>query len=443
MKTSIKNAKIVYAVMLLASYLSQLLYSINVYLGAFSVMMSVVLLFICSPTLQVFSIYGLIYSLPISYISILGDQFHHILSWYNIFLVIFSVELLIRNYHFARIRKKSVCFIGLGILFLLLLYNNLGYGRDIIELMQVMMIIVPCILFYLTPQKINGMVQKYANSFSMAICATALFTITQFILFTSCRHQIGFIQVNAVRIICNAWFKGFSVLSVFLGIGILLQFISFLKTKRLGSVVIMLICFFGIVVNTSRTGLVACALMVNIVFFQYLLRKKNGANFILSCLIMIILEGGLMLFFLSHRSMSLLNDNGRLETYANGLQEIFRTGKNLFLGIGLSEHGYGKVSPHNFILQSVLDMGILAGSILFSQILLILIKLQKSIYVSVLWLILIGGMFVTAFFSNTYIVICFILAVLGSRENCCIMVGGKYGSFNQRYRSNIQSGKVS
>lgn len=400
------------------SLFTQLLYNFNVYIGFFFTSIIIGLLFLVIRT-SVMSkiIYTIIFSLPISYISIFGDNIHHILSWYNIFLVALFVQMICLLFKNNKILIREIVLFESFVLLNILILNNIEFVSDFIELCQVFLIILPCLLFYILREKVKIDNSKhYADALFLVICSTALFTITQYLLLINFNITIAYITFFANRTIYDAWFKGYSVLSIFLAIGIIIGAIHLTNKFQLKYAIGIIICFYAIVINTSRAGLVACIMSLGIVLLRYL---KKSSNKLLSLLIIsFIAVIGLIsiLIFVQHRTTNLFDDNGRYITYINGLEKFLENPKNFLWGIGLSERNYENLSPHNFIIQTFLDIGIVASVLLFILIFSFVYKFNKSDYMPVIALIILGSMFVTAFFANTYILSCFVITVIWKKN---------------------------
>lgn len=366
-------------------------------------------------------IISLILSVPIFQISFLGETIHHLFSWFMIFLVILVVYLF-NNF----IRKK----IKFTIFPLLLIYIALGiviinnilsdhYKENLIELVQVILMVIPGLMVYqqrkfLSDQLNENSKEVWIKFINISIVATAITTILQYFLHTKLGIIVGNVSIHNSRTIYDLLFKGFSIQSIYLGIGIVLNMGIFLDKHRLKNIVIIIICILGIIINSSRTGLVVAAIVC--IMILAIKSKKSMKNFLISVFTFLL---GIVVFYfaaqfiLQNRAIDgFLGDNGRFDTYIHGLETIGENARNLLFGIGLSSLNYDFTFPHNFIIQSILTMGIIVTVIWCILIFYILKYVKKTDFKYILWHIFISSMLVTSFQDMSFITLYIILAML-------------------------------
>lgn len=366
-------------------------------------------------------ILSLILSSPIFQIGIIGAKTSHLLSWFNVFLMIFIVYLI---NNFIRCKAKiiisSAMLVGsaLSITAITSAFSE-NYKDNYLEFMQVVFMVIPILMVYqqrkYLTQKINEEDKKmWAKYINISLIATVVATLIQYIMYTKFKTIIGNVTIFNSRNSFDFLFKGYSVLSMYLGIGVILNMTRLWSNHKLQSIIMIMVCLFGIMINSARTGLVVSALISIVITISK--SKKSLKNLRVAVVIIIIgilVFLGVARFILKNRTIAgLFNDNGRIETYEQGLKTINSSFKNFLFGIGLSNKNYNSTWPHNFIIQSILTMGIITTSIWIISIFYILKYINKIDFKYVLWYIFIASMFITSFHAMSFITLYISIGIL-------------------------------
>lgn len=364
---------------------------------------------------------SLILSAPIFQIGFWGKEMHHIFSWFMIFLAILIIYLfynLVKNN--IKFSKYLLFFITLtlGILFITNIISDY-YIENMIEYFQVFLMVISIFMIYQQRKFLsNYMDDKTKDNWiimiNISMVATAIGVFVQYIAHLRLGLSLGRITEFPGRTTYDFLFSGYSVLSIYLGIGVVLNFYELFQKIKLKNIVIILLCLVAIAINSSRTGLIASLIVC--ILITLIKAKKSLKNFVLAIFISII---GIIIFYFAveiilgnRQTLNILDDNGRIETYVHGIRTIFSSVKNFIFGIGLSAPDYKYMLPHNSIIQTMLTMGVIVTSVWIICIINILKYIKKIDFKYVIWYILISSMFVTSFQDMSFITLDIILAII-------------------------------
>jgi hypothetical protein len=187
-----------------------------------------------------------------------------------------------------------------------------------------------------------------------------------------------------------------------------------------------LLCGIGILINSSRTGLVAAAITsAFIIILQFAASKKTARNImsaVVIALALIALFSTIIDSQLSNRATeSLLEENGRLETYIYGFSMFFSSAKSFFIGSGLSLDNYTETIPHNFLLETLVNTGVIVTAAVIVSLVRLLKYINNYENKYIIWCVLIGSMMITNFQGNIFVTIYIIIAILitAKKEGKC------------------------
>jgi len=377
-------------------------------------------------------IISLIFSVPVFQIGFAGQHMHHMFSWTMIFMLVLIGYLLV-NIWKKRIKITYPVLVVSSIVAILLVLNVLvnDYKMEsIIELIQILLMIVPIVISiegkeYLKTQINQENKGLYLSYINITILATIIGVLIQYIGYKNFDTILGNMTLFVRRTTHDLFFKGYSVLSAYLGIGIVMNVKSIIDKFELRKALFIILCFIGIIINTSRTGLLASiiisALIIvsNIKNIKNMIKTKNNLIIIIICIIVFILVAtySVIKIAANRQLTKALDDNGRIETYLYGADVMTDSLKNFFIGAGLAKENY-LMTPHNFIFENIMKMGIIVSGILFTM----LIKFLKYINDSnndfkyIIWQMLLSCMFITAIFALSFITIYMIMAVIFSEN---------------------------
>lgn len=410
---------IIYEILLIMSYL------INDYLGFLITGIVFSLIFLeKGKTIYIKFLNILILSLPLYSLSIIGDRINHAFSWILIMLLILAINniaLIIKKKQ--SINKENFVLLLLGITILVL--GNIRtypiYG--LIEIGQVLMMIIPIITTYMCKDMIIKQIEKkdfkrIIIEIEDVITATAICTIIQCIMYYLFNISLGKISIYPNRIIFDLFFKAYSVLSLFIGIGIVIavvRIIQSIKEKKIDFTQIIRITIFitAIVINSSRTGIMSAIITTLIIINSKNIKIESRKKRITNLIFIIIAIVSIVLISLTRKDMNnIFSDNERNKTYIYGLNLITQNPINLLLGNGLSTKNYEYTMPHNFILETLTTSGIVVTALVILYFTKLLLYIKNTNYRFIVYCILIGSMFITCFYGNPFTTVYMILAII-------------------------------
>ncbi len=357
----------------------------------------------------------MIASLPMSYIGLLGMSMVQIFSWYNIFLFVFMCYILNR---FKSITKKSL--VPLIIILPILIIQNIWNGNLIecfTEIIQVVIMLFPLTIIFNNKDKIlisKDDIKQLLNTYANVCIATAIAMLIQFFLFYYANIQIGYFNFGgANRVSCFCLFKGASILPIFMGIGFLILLIDILDNNiTLLKVIKISTVLLAMVLNTSRSALVMVFIITAIILVKQFYKKVSLKTIIIGATIFMGVFIG-MNYIITLRSNldGILDANGRLETIVGGIEIWTANIKNFILGIGFSSSIWkeGLVKPHNILIQTLSQCGIVVTLCIIICFKNYFYENRNNKYKYLPWFILLSFMLVTDFYANAFITVIFIL----------------------------------
>ncbi|MCK1233070.1 hypothetical protein MX022_03220 [Streptococcus uberis] len=176
----------------------------------------------------------------------------------------------------------------------------------------------------------------------------------------------------------------------------------------------------GLVTTTARTGLYSLVLVL-ILYYLFNLRTLNWRSFFSILITPVLFVRIFEIVLLKRGKQSLLSSSGRVQNYIDALQIFSSNPKNILVGIGLGKEeiisrGLSFI-PHNFIIQFLLQLGIL-GLIFIFLVFLNYYYYDFSHSGIIKWIILyivISSMFVPDIFSSRFLSVVLVLATI---EKC-------------------------
>lgn len=230
------------------------------------------------------------------------------------------------------------------------------------------------------------------------------------------------IAMGQGRIAYGGLMGDYSFATLYLALGCMLALVYYVDYKKFSTVQFVIyeaFLLFSILCVTSRTGLVAFALIVVI----YLLRHVNQLN---SKFIFIIISGCIAIPFIINRlelargNQSLVDSSGRLEQYWQALS-AFKTHPFFGVGFGLSnlKQATGLGVPHNFFIQYLVQIGLVGTTIIVSFFVTYLRNYYQKLdpLKWLFWLVAIGAMFIPDIASSRYFGIIIIITMIGDKQN--------------------------
>lgn len=370
-------------------------------------------------------IYVLIFSIPTFNIGFAGRGMHHMFSWCSIFMGVLTIYL-IYNYLISKTKlSKNILFITVFTLGIILIncFREVNTKGAIIEWIQICLMFIPLILAYdqrdylISRISFKNNTDKFLDMINLTILATAVGVIVQYVFYRKLGLRLGNITFYPGRTVYDLLISGASVLSLYLSIGVAINVKKIYTKFRIINLIYILICVVGIVVNSSRTGLVAAIIISILIAMPQMIKNKKSLLITLIMIpVFIFVFQDMVDTLLANRSTSsLFEANGRMGTYKYGFDLLTENMVKFLFGSGLSLDNYSRIIPHNFILETLVTMGTVVSIIIFSLIFIALKYINKNKNKYIIWVILIGSMFITNFQGNTFFTVYMIVMILESR----------------------------
>ena len=368
----------------------------------------------------------MILSLPLHSISIIGDKMHHILSWPIIMILIiliYNIRIIIKN----KIKISTSTKIMMIICIFLLLISNLKNPnklKGIIEICQILIMVIPIITTYISKDIIIKKISKnYINNtldkIESVILAVCLGTLIQYIVYQCTGNILGRISFFYKREVFDLFFKAFSVLSIFLGLGIIIATTKLIK--KFSVVELIKIIFFVMVIgiNSSRTGLIAAIITIFIMFSSKIFNlEKKQKIFLYGILAISAIISIIYIIQFRGELGNIFSGNERMDTYKYGIDLLKSDIRILLLGNGLDYSIYNNMLPHNSILETLVCCGLIFTSITIFGIIRLIKYIKTTKYKFLIFHIIIASMFITCFQGNPFTTIIIILAIIDESFYC-------------------------
>ncbi|MBK0371288.1 HAD family hydrolase [Flavobacterium agrisoli] len=384
-----------------------------VFVGVFSILIMGLLYFRFYKKINFdfFLLLMLVYTLPFSFISILGESF---LSLFVIIQLILTLYLFGNGkYYYKNISLHILCLISL--FFILIVYTisqNINPDYYFESLIKILLFIL-MILVVSTKAKIkNNEIDQLLKAYVISAFISGLAVLTQYLFFKYLgRNDIGLqSEMGATRLGFAGLFYDYSISSVFIASSTIILIHEKINKKILFTkyidIALMLFLIFFSVLTSARTGIASL-----FVVFCILLIYFKKIKWILLSVIIALPVGKIILFiFEENRGTDLSNDSGRLANYLDAIvffQDNFLFGAK-FLGYFEISH---KMLAHNFLLDFLVQYGAIFSIVLifiFAYILVTAYKIKPVLFFLFL-LMIVGGNFHASFLNTHYIMIPIIL----------------------------------
>lgn len=390
-------------------------YLINDYLGfACSTLIFIILLSEKKCSLIEKIIDMLIISMPLHSISVFGEKVNHMLSWPIIFLSIITIyNIIVIIKYKIKIPIKIIILSVVSLMLLVISNIRFNILTGTIEIIQILIMALPILTTFICKDKlktrtqfINGLLKKIEE----IVLATAIGVVFQFALYKIFDTVTGNITIFPNREVYDLFFKAYSVLSVYLGIGIVIKVIKMIKKISIVDVIEVLLILAAIVINSSRTGLLAAILTI-LILVNVKIKGRKRVIIDISIIVM-----GLITFciltYTRNDITNFFNSNSRFETYEYGIKLTLKSLESFLLGNGLDLNNYNEIIPHNSIIETITMCGIPFALLIIYSITKLLSYIKKTDYRFIIYHILISSMFITCFQGNPFTTILIIIAII-------------------------------
>lgn len=371
----------------------------------------------------------LILSLPFSFIGIFGLEETQAFSWYNVFLVIFVLYCL-----FSRKVKISLGSVAVAVSSIALLSTSFIWTNDatknMIEILQIIAMIIP-VTFARGLRIKQKDLDEFFDLIKMTCLATAIGMIVQLLAYNYAQLQLGVILIHIRRTSYLGLFKGASILPIYMGIGFIVALLRAVNKRSIFSnILIMIVIFAAMILNTSRSAILALAIISAYIIFKNRKKySKSVSRLLLIFLLPAIFITGIYYLNASRAGLSgFLDDNGRYETWESGLSIWSSNLKTILFGVGFSNDIWNDetIIPHNMVIQSLAQSGLIFTLFMAVIICRLIYRNRSDMYNSIVIYLILSGMLVTDFYANAFATVVLLLVNssiigsntrLGSRSN--------------------------
>lgn len=252
-------------------------------------------------------------------------------------------------------------------------------------------------------------------------CAVALALYIQYAAKTVLGISLGEIYAyNSARVIYNVYFYSKSVLSLYLGVGLLYYFIEYINNKRVSALIWMGVFAGAILLNNSRTGLGCFAVCAGLYCIRNARKVVRSIRVTVMLILLVTIGLYIMQLMLASRASldGFADDNGRFETIIEAIRLL---PQYLFSGIGGSAADYTLssmgISVHNFFVAYLIQFGVFGG-LAVNTLLLSPVFEPKNRRWYLLVCIILGGMLFANWHNALYVVPLYLFFLLESRSGC-------------------------
>lgn len=391
---------------------------------------------------RVMKIFNLmVYSLPVSFVSIFGQQSKlSYINWFTVFLIILIIFILIgtkdniKKIKFDLIVKTLiVTMVGLIISYVLnLVFKNTKNSSQFIMIMLFLLTILLSYTYFKDMKVGKKELDKILTSYSKIIVLLSVGIVVQWVLYLNNIKVGRLIHFSNGRLALGLINFDFSFLSLLLVNNIFYIFyaVSKKKLKISYALPILGLHLFASYLTSARTGLVAFVIVLFLSAFVYVillnvfkisLRKRvmlfSGAV-IVSLVILYIIASG--------RGFK---GSGRNRINVEAVADFM---ESPIIGKGLGWMGYGFIVPHNFFIQFMVQAGLIFLVPLTMTLTLLLNEIRKKDTFLFLGICVsfVGAMFIPDILNSRFFLVQYMLGIISVNSN--------KGVENEKYSSLIE-----
>ena len=361
--------------------------------------------------------------IPTSTVSIIGLSCSMFpLSWFHILVIILFIKVVlqerVKKFYFALLSF----FIGYVTVLSFITDNVFEAFKQILTISLFLSSFIIGVAIKKEPS--NDLLE---TSVAFYICSTISFGV-QIILQWTFINRIGIIIghygiMGRGRIAYAGLMGDYSFATLYLATGIMMALICYLDWSKINIIELISIeifLLFTIIIVTSRTGIVAFAIVL-VAYSLYHLKSIGRKT------ITLIAIGFTSIPIVVNRLLSvrggqdLLDSSGRLPNYSQAISYFL---KNPIWGVGLGVKNLtGRFNiglPHNFFIQYLLQMGIIGTVVLllfFGEFIINDINKNSTIK-WVFWIVAVGSMFIPDVFSSRFYYVIVIMCMLPEYRSC-------------------------
>lgn len=408
---------------LILSLLSVLAYYFNPFIGMIIVLVIILKkLLINNKNFLDNLIICIIFTIPLSYVNIIDGTGSTQFNWFiilNIIFIIYCLVVMLKgNTQINILLLSTILFFSTTLLVRNLLVEH-PYDA-LISVLRILIMIITPFLFYtvlnskkivlkLSPNEVFKVYSDVAVAYSICL-------IIQYALYNYLNIEVGVITFNNNRIIYDGLFTGFSIVSAYLSSGGIILFIKLLNKFSFLNLFLLGIIFIGIFINSSRTGFISFLITVALIVILNILSGKIKTRFILITPLLILISFiGINWINNSRKQIEgIFYDNGRFEAWISAIS-VFK--RNPIFGSGFDFESLGiRMFAHNFLLEFLMQTGIIIFAVFIILIGSFLIYGRNNIYIYIVINILISNLFITEIYGHNYFLVTLLLILYTNQQ---------------------------
>lgn len=355
----------------------------------------------------------LIVSLPFSFKPLVGDNFFSLFILIQLLIILTSI---FKKRGSSTVIDKLLwggLLISINILYIFTQINYLSFEFELLIKTNIFILTLYCLSnkSSITSKQLSDYLRLYClMGLVAAVSVFIQYLFFKYLGITDIGNQA---ELGQIRKGFSGLFYDYSIMSVYLASNALIILHFFINKVRVVNKsidIILFLVFIGASVLTSaRSGIAAFILS----FIFLLIKERQIKVLVYSLLFGGPLSLGAFYLLTINRGENINYDSGRLENYERAI-EFFD--KNPLLGSGVI--GYNPITqymlPHNFILDFLVNYGIVITIVLLSALAYYLYQSFKYVPILgyLLLILLLGAMFHASLINTHYIMIPLILFLL-------------------------------
>ncbi len=302
------------------------------------------------------------------------------------------------------------------------LLNSKGGISEAYYVLQFLIFLLPAILAFLYREPLAKQLEKDTghrlfSALVAVLLATAVGVLLQFLALKMFGMHIGHVGYFKNRTTYDVLVPAYSALSAILAPGLAVAPVLWFKRNYMMAVVLPLVCGSAILINSSRTGLIA-GLLGMAIFILYPLRGVNVGRSVL-----LLIPGSLFAFWIMQKMLgssrfkgtNAFASNGRFETYQDGLNLWTQDLRFLLFGRGYAQ--YPTTPPHNFVLETLVCSGVIAFAVVAVWLCRFLIDMSRNEWMYPAVALLLASLLFSGFYNVKVFTILLICGVICSTEH--------------------------
>lgn len=336
-------------------------------------------------------------------------------SWTTLGLLVVSVYLF--NYRAPISVVSAYVFLLFGLATLIMVFNSPAPQSEVYYAAQLILFVVPALIVFAARDKAAtlfapGASRRLLISLAAAIGALGVGVLAQWQIHLLTGLELGQISYFRSRTSYDLLIPAYSVLSGILALGLPLGPILWRRSAKTLGLVLPILSSIAILINSSRTGLIAGAvtLLLILLFPPNYISRTASRLAVIPVIGLLGLAYAAMINSPRFVGRDFLDDHGRFETFRAGWNAVTSGPMYLFFGYGYA--AYPETVPHNFIVETFVSSGLMVLIIFLGWLTRFGVYLKGSSWFFLPFSLLAGSMFYSGFYAVKAFTIVLVVAIL-------------------------------